>query len=248
MSPSMRRKSSTETAPKYENLPATIPYQKQKRAPKLPCYLLASHTRNPEFFGQSNIMLQLDKALLPPSEHDDSRDAGLRSFAICGVGGLGKTQIALEYAFSRKSKFDAIFFVQAHGSSNIAESFSRILTKLQLSGRSVIESQTISRRLVMHGQNQLFFPFFFFFFFFATFESSFQTTSKYCLFVVINSRSIPEAPLGASKKNPRNFPLLPLLPPSYPPEQSRNTQDKVSPIQKIPRSRLALDQQTSTYT
>ena len=32
-----------------------------------------------------------------------------RTFVICGIGGLGKSEIAIEYAQSRKMDFDAIF-------------------------------------------------------------------------------------------------------------------------------------------
>jgi hypothetical protein len=41
------------------------------------------------------------------------RKSGLRSFVICRMGGLGKTEVAIEYIFSTKVKFDAIFWVTA---------------------------------------------------------------------------------------------------------------------------------------
>ncbi|KAL8792441.1 MAG: hypothetical protein Q9195_004974 [Heterodermia aff. obscurata] len=148
-SPPTERKTIPENFSTYERQSANIPYREAKRAPRLPCYCFASHTRDSEFFGQSHVMTQLDEALLPLAKPDESSAERLRSFAICGVGGLGKTQIALEYAFSRESKFDAIFFICADSHSKIAESFSLISTKLGLSDQSVLENRTISRRSVM---------------------------------------------------------------------------------------------------
>lgn len=37
----------------------------------------------------------------------------VRQFALCGLGGVGKTEIAREFALRHKYAFDAIFWVTA---------------------------------------------------------------------------------------------------------------------------------------
>ncbi|KAK0746923.1 hypothetical protein B0T18DRAFT_466404 [Schizothecium vesticola] len=118
-----------------ENLPLDTSYisagATRGKSPQLPCYVFGSHPRNPGFFGRSDILAQIDNSILPRGQDLEGRDAEtVRSFAICGIGGMGKTQIALEYAYSRKTSFDAIFWITANTKTSIAESFSTIAMSL----------------------------------------------------------------------------------------------------------------------
>lgn len=56
----------------------------------------------------------------------------LKTFAICGMGALGKSEIAIEYMHSRKSEFDAIFWVNSASIQKLDASFRDIAAKLGL--------------------------------------------------------------------------------------------------------------------
>lgn len=50
--------------------------------------------------------------LLDPS-NTPSTSPGPRTVLIWGLGGVGKTQLALEYAYARTSRYDAIFWLKS---------------------------------------------------------------------------------------------------------------------------------------
>jgi AAA ATPase domain len=60
--------------------------------------------RTDQFFGREASIERIDKHL------GDWADERLRTYLIYGRRGVGKTQIALEYARRYKSKFDAVFW------------------------------------------------------------------------------------------------------------------------------------------
>ncbi len=67
-----------------------------------------SYPRNPFFTGRQQILQTLHERL--SQEH---RMALTQSFAISGLGGIGKTQIALEYAYHYRQDYTAVFWVSA---------------------------------------------------------------------------------------------------------------------------------------
>lgn len=77
--------------------------------------MMETPVRNHEFYGRQDILLQLDQHLLTPSAEAafSGEPQSPRHVAICGIGGVGKTSIAIEYAFSRQDMFDAIFWIRA---------------------------------------------------------------------------------------------------------------------------------------
>ena len=113
----------------------------------MPCHIRQPHSPNPLFYGQNDILKKLDDALLPsvPASHS----LGLRSCTIYGLGGLGKTQIAIEFAFSREQHFDAIFWVQADEISKLAESFNRIARALGILDFGDASDRLASRNAVL---------------------------------------------------------------------------------------------------
>ena len=87
---------------------------------RLPCCALPV-ARNGRFFGRRDILDDIDERL---QGHGDSQ--GLKSLAIHGLGGIGKTQIALEYAYSKQSQYDAILWVPAKDDLAMQQGFTKI--------------------------------------------------------------------------------------------------------------------------
>lgn len=80
--------------------------------------------RNKDFFGRESVLAELDKWILPPSTDKarfDSRPGNQKHVVLCGMGGIGKTSIAMEYAFSRKRLFDAIFWIRADETAKLEQ-------------------------------------------------------------------------------------------------------------------------------
>ncbi|KUJ18332.1 uncharacterized protein LY89DRAFT_733010 [Mollisia scopiformis] len=115
---------------------------------KMPCLSMKVHKRKADFFGRQDILDLIDKNLLLENRRNVTFSEGfLRSFALCGMGGIGKTQIAVEYAYSRMSKYDAIFFITADGKTVLSEEFARIAVQLGLEDQSEANDITVSREI-----------------------------------------------------------------------------------------------------
>lgn len=125
-----------------ESLP--VSFELAKRAPDLPCFTPRIRLeRNKHFCCREDVFPRIDDALLPDSQAvggasqvdetavTGSRDT-LKSFALCGIGGSGKTQVALEYAYRREQHFDAVFWVTADNKDILTEEFAHIAVALRL--------------------------------------------------------------------------------------------------------------------
>jgi hypothetical protein len=87
---------------------------------QLPCCVLPV-ARNRRFFGRQELLSEIDGHLKPEKD-----STGLRSLAIHGLGGVGKTQVALEYAYSKRDDFDAILWVPAENILILQQGFTKI--------------------------------------------------------------------------------------------------------------------------
>jgi NB-ARC domain len=94
---------------------------------KLPCYYI-SFGRDEKFYGREEILRRIKNALDPIDG-----DERCRAFALHGMGGVGKTKIALQCVNSSRSKFDAIFWISADNSIKLTQSFLEISRRLGLS-------------------------------------------------------------------------------------------------------------------
>lgn len=106
--------------------------------------MFKSYTRDPDFLGRGDVLQQIKEVLAPPTDHSEQTgQSTLRTFALCGAGGLGKTQIAVEFAYANKDVYDAIFIIQASDSEKLARSFSEVSVALGLERES--SNQTVSK-------------------------------------------------------------------------------------------------------
>lgn len=107
---------------------------------------MLKHQRNLGFFGQKDVLRQIDDVLLRGV--DDTAQIQLRSFVLCVLGGIGKTEIAIEYTFSRKPQFDAIFWVNADTAQKTAAGLSEIARELGLEDSDSNNDPVATREIV----------------------------------------------------------------------------------------------------
>ncbi|KAL9628452.1 MAG: hypothetical protein Q9164_007271 [Protoblastenia rupestris] len=100
-----------------------------RRILNLPLLSHRAVERNPEFFGRDDVICLIDNHLLSES---DASPSSLSTFALCGMGGLGKTQIAIEYLFSRAKYFDTVVWLPADDKTILAQNMARIAIDLGL--------------------------------------------------------------------------------------------------------------------
>jgi hypothetical protein len=120
----------------------------------LPCHVVP-FARNKEFTGRIELLNELDEILAPANSLDAGSDErpdreGLATYALCGPGGIGKTQVAAEFALSHAGAFDAVFWLRADEPAKLAGDFSRIALELGLVLEASLDAKdlTITRDLV----------------------------------------------------------------------------------------------------
>lgn len=128
-------------------------FEEPIRGAQLPAYVTNSYSRNTEFFGRQNILEKIDDALMLISnaEHAARSNRELRSVVLCGMGGIGKTEIATEYMFSRKDSFDAVFLLNADTVKKLNDGFSQISNELGLEFQSDRKHDDIATREIVKG-------------------------------------------------------------------------------------------------
>lgn len=107
--------------------------------------------RNPFFTGREEILEALHAQL-----RSEQAVALTQSSALHGLGGVGKTQIALEYAYRYGLEYSAVFWIGAETEEQMRSSLLHIAEVLQLPERAGIDQQrvgaAVQRWLSTHGQ------------------------------------------------------------------------------------------------
>jgi NB-ARC domain len=96
------------------------------------------YPRNPVFTGREPLLAKLVEAL-----HTDNAAALTQPQALSGLGGIGKTQIALEYAYRFQSNYQAVLWVQADTHENLTSSYLTLAALLNLPEKDEQESAIV---------------------------------------------------------------------------------------------------------
>jgi tetratricopeptide (TPR) repeat protein len=96
------------------------------------------YNRNPQFTGREEVLEQLEAALLK-----DNTAALTQPQAIKGLGGIGKTQTVLEYAYRHRQRYDAVFWVRAELQEELIAGFGEIAQALQLPERDAQDQRVM---------------------------------------------------------------------------------------------------------
>ncbi|MDD4249693.1 MAG: metallophosphoesterase, partial [Methanosarcina sp.] len=85
------------------------------------------YSRNTRFTGREDKLKQIHEALL-----SDNTVAVSQPIAVCGLGGIGKTQTAVEYTYRYCAEYEFIFWVKADSEDSIISGYVDIAKLLNL--------------------------------------------------------------------------------------------------------------------
>lgn len=91
------------------------------------------HLHNPFFTGRSDALDQLLTTLVTKQE--------LATCALVGLTGIGKTQVAIEYVYSYRKNYQAIFWLKGHSSEALMSDIANIATQLSQSTLSSLSRE-----------------------------------------------------------------------------------------------------------
>ena len=89
------------------------------------------YPRNPFFLGREEVLARLRRLL-----QGGQTMALPQPQAICGLGGVGKTQVALEYAYRHALDYQAIFWIRADSRDTLVAGFLEIASVMHLPERN----------------------------------------------------------------------------------------------------------------
>ena len=98
----------------------------------LPAICNIPYLRNPNFTGRDQVLKDLRNALTsgkPPAVPQ----------AITGLGGVGKTQIAVEYAYRFASDYEIMWWIRAEEAATLTADFAALAVELKLTEEEVSE-------------------------------------------------------------------------------------------------------------
>ena len=91
--------------------------------PTLPIFSVP-YARNPNFTGRASLLKAVREAL-------EGGEAAALTQAIVGLGGVGKTQLALEYAYRHRQDYKVVWWVRSEG-PELAGDYGRLAVRLGL--------------------------------------------------------------------------------------------------------------------
>jgi tetratricopeptide (TPR) repeat protein/transcriptional regulator with XRE-family HTH domain len=97
-----------------------------------------SYRRNPFFTGRETILSQLHEFLTT-----DKHAVLTQPEAISGLGGIGKTQVALEYAYRYGAEYQAILWVRGETRELLTSDFAALATLLNLPEKDIQDQSQV---------------------------------------------------------------------------------------------------------
>ncbi|KAL8831927.1 MAG: hypothetical protein Q9170_005089 [Blastenia crenularia] len=131
--------------------------QQAGKGVQLPFSHIASISRNEVMYGRKDILDKIDHAFgLKISTSDDAvqtndQEESLwtpRSYVLYGMGGIGKTETAIEYLYSRRDRFDAVIWVYADTTRKLGAQFVTLAQELGQEAASDSMDEISAREVV----------------------------------------------------------------------------------------------------
>src|SRR6516162_7126163 len=118
---------------------ATLPFAIRQDIPTTQRSVFSLRSeRNRRFVDRLNVYEALDQAI-----EISKIDTSLIPIAICGLGGTGKSQVALEFCYRNKDNFQYIFWMEADTEAALQSTFATAARMLRLPGLTASTSDAV---------------------------------------------------------------------------------------------------------
>lgn len=97
----------------------------------LPALWLVPFQQNPRYLDRSGVLPLIHKNLR--GAQDDQKAPRQRSCLIHGGGGMGKTQLAIEYAYQHREDYEHVVWIAAETEPDLVNSFATLAKRLGVS-------------------------------------------------------------------------------------------------------------------
>jgi len=132
-----RDRAKPKTAPKFPVARGDRPTTRPPRFPgALPAIWNVPHRRNPNFTGRESLLEDLRKALT-------AGHAAAVTQAISGLGGVGKTQLAVEHAYRFASDYDLVWWIRSEQAASLSSDFAGLAAPLSLPEKDAADQNAI---------------------------------------------------------------------------------------------------------
>ena len=101
------------------------------------------YRRNPNFTGREEVLDALYEALR-------SGQAAALTQAISGLGGVGKTQLALEYAYRHRADYDLPWWIRSEEPTTLASDYALLAQKLDLPEKDAQKQEVVIEAVRRH--------------------------------------------------------------------------------------------------
>ncbi|MBA1341618.1 MAG: hypothetical protein C5S40_05700 [ANME-2 cluster archaeon] len=127
-------------SPQAQNLSNLLQQQETKLdevQKMLPLIWNIPHNRNPNFTGREEYLTRLKDAL------NSGQPAALTQ-AIHGLGGVGKTQLALEYAYRNTAEYDIVWWIRSEETTTLASDYAALAGDLKLPEKDETDQNVVN--------------------------------------------------------------------------------------------------------
>ncbi|MHB8068046.1 MAG: FxSxx-COOH system tetratricopeptide repeat protein [Desulfobaccales bacterium] len=130
-----QRRAKPSSAPKFPG--AARPKEAPRFPGSLPSIWNVPHQRNPNFTGREKLLKDLRASLTA------GQATALTQAALHGLGGIGKTQLALEYAYRHAPDYDLVWWVRAETTAALAADYAALAVPLDLPEKEAQEQEAV---------------------------------------------------------------------------------------------------------
>src|SRR5271156_5104189 len=98
---------------------------------------------NPHFVGRDNLIEDLRQKL-----HASQPETYNHRVALFGMGGVGKTQLAVHYVFKHKSEYESVFWISAATRADFQTGFQQIAEKIKCVNNAGNDADAVAKAVL----------------------------------------------------------------------------------------------------